>query len=624
MKPRSGSAIAALAALGVVFGDIGTSPLYAFRECFAGPHAAHVGLTPQNLTGAASLIIWSLLLIVSFKYLFLILRLDNRGEGGILALSALIRSHSRVLAQSSPVLLLGLVGAALIYADGTLTPAISVLSAVEGFAVSVPLLENWVVPLSVGVLAGVFALQRHGSATVGRLFGPVVLLWFLVLAFLGCRMIVAHPGVLMAISPTEAAAFLLREWRHAMPLLAAVFLAVTGGEALYADLGHFGRHPIRLSWTFVVFPGLVLNYLGQAALLSTTPEAIRNPFFLMAAPAWRLPLSILATAAAIIASQALISGAFSLTAQAVRLGVLPRFRIRHTSEEEFGQIYVPTVNWLLAFCCILLVTEFRSSAALAGAYGVAIALTMGITSLLFLAAARYVWHWPLWKALLVGAPFLLIDATFLLANGTKILRGGWLPLAMGAGILGLMRIWVWGRRLLGEQLERDTLPITALLDELQAGRVHRVPGVAVFMTGGRNVVPAALLHNLKHNQILHEKALLLHVVTLDEPHADPTRTLEVEDLGEGLSRIMLRFGFADEPNVPAILKKGLPKRYGFAPSRASYFLGRESYQVRRQAGWFDRMRLSIFAMLSRNASTATAYFRLPPNRVVELGAQLIL
>jgi len=614
----------ALAALGVVFGDIGTSPLYAFRECFAGPHTTHVALTPENLTGAASLVIWSLLSIISFKYLFLILRLDNRGEGGILALSALIRGHSRVLAKSPPILLLGLAGAALIYADGTLTPAISVLSAVEGFAVSVPMLEGWVVPLSAGVLAGVFALQRYGSATVGKLFGPVVLLWFGVLAALGLGMIVQHPGVLLAVSPTEAVAFLLREWRHAMPLLAAVFLAVTGGEALYADLGHFGRHPIRLSWTFIVFPGLVLNYLGQAALLSTTPEAIRNPFFLMAPQAWRLPLSVLATAAAIIASQALISGAFSLTAQAVRLGVLPRFHIRHTSEEEYGQIYVPTVNWLLAFCCILLVTEFRSSAALAGAYGVAIALTMGITSLLFLVAARHVWHWPLWKTILAGVPFLLIDAVFLLANGTKIFHGGWLPLGMGAALLGVMLIWIRGRRLLGERLERDTMPIAALLDELRANAIHRVPGMAVYMTGGRNVVPAALLHNLKHNRVLHEKALLLHVVTLDEPHADHARQLEVEDLGEGLSHIVLRFGFADEPDVPALLKRRLPKRYRFAPTRASYFLGRESYQVRRQAGWFDRARLSIFAMLSRNASTPTAYFRLPPNRVVELGAQLIL
>ncbi|MBX3742417.1 MAG: KUP/HAK/KT family potassium transporter [Akkermansiaceae bacterium] len=617
---------AALAALGIVFGDIGTSPLYAFRECFAGPHAHAVAMTPHNLTGAASLVVWSLLLVVSVKYLFIILRLDNKGEGGILSLSALIRSASRRLGGADPktVLLLGLAGAALIYADGMLTPAISVLSAVEGLTVSAPTLQHWVIPISVTLLAGVFAIQKKGTEIVGKLFGPVVLLWFVVLGLLGIRMILTHPQVLSALSPLEGFSFLLREWRHSLPLLAAVFLAVTGGEALYADLGHFGKRPIRVAWFSVVLPGLVLNYLGQAALLVEDPSAIRSPFFLMAPEMLRFPLTLLATGAAIIASQALISGAFSLTTQAVQLGVLPRFRILHTSDEEVGQVYVPAINWFLAVACIILVVEFGSSSALAGAYGIAIALTMTITSLLFFSAARAVWGWSLAKAGLFTLAFLTVDGAFLLANASKIVHGGWLPLVIASSFMGLMLIWIRGRRLLFARIQRDSLPVDMLLRDLGKGKIHRVSGTAIYMTGGGNIVPGAMLHNLKHNQVLHERIVLLHVVTMDQPYAPPEESLTHAELGHGLHRVVLRFGFADEPDVPTALKKYLPESIRFQPGKATYFLGRETYGVGKKANLLDRIRLSIFATMARNASPATAYFKLPPGRVVELGAQLTL
>jgi len=613
-----------LAALGVVFGDIGTSPLYAFRECFAGPHG--VAIDPRNLTGAASLIVWSLLLVVSAKYLFVILRLDNRGEGGILALSALIRSVAKHAGRKDPrkILLLGLAGAALIYADGTLTPAISVLSAVEGLSVSAPLLAHWAVPISVVILAGLFGIQRHGTGKVGVLFGPVVLLWFSALALLGGRALLAHPQVLWSLSPVEGFLFLVHEWQHAFPLLAAVFLAVTGGEALYADLGHFGSRPIRLGWFSVVLPALVLNYLGQAALLTAEPSAIRSPFFLLAPEVLRFPLTLLATAAAIIASQALITGAFSLTTQAIQLGCLPRLHVHHTSEHSVGQVYVPGVNRLLAAACILLVLTFKTSAALAGAYGIAIALTMAITSLLFYSAARAVWGWSHLKAGLATALFLSIDGAFLIANSLKIIHGGWFPLVMGGGVMALMIIWIWGRERLYARLSRESLPVEVLLQDLCKGRIHRVSGTAVYMSGKGSQVPTALLHNLKHNQVLHERVILLHVITLDQPRADRDEMLEHDDLGEGLHLVTLKFGFAETPDVPAALKSLMPEPVRFQPGKATYFLGRETYGVGKKATFRDRLRMSLFAIMARNASPATAYFQLPPGRVVELGAQITL
>ena len=485
--------VTTFAALGVVYGDIGTSPLYAFRECFSGPHAAPID--PRNLVGAASLVVWSLLLVVTAKYLFVILKLDNRGEGGILALSALIRGALKRIGGKDPkrILLFGLAGSALIYADGMLTPAISVLSAVEGLSVSAPVFAEWAVPVSVLILAGLFTIQQFGTGKVGGLFGPVVLLWFSTIALLGLRALWAHPQVMLALSPTEGLFFLVREWKHAFPLLAAVFLAVTGGEALYADLGHFGARPIRLGWFAVVLPALVLNYLGQAALLTADPSAIRSPFFLLAPEALRFPLTLLATGAAIIASQALISGAFSLTTQAIQLGCLPRFRVRYTSEHSVGQVYVPSVNWMLAAACILLVVSFKTSAALAGAYGIAIALTMAITSILFFTAARAAWGWSLTKTAIVSGLFLSLDGAFLAANSLKIVHGGWFPLVIGGAVMSLMLIWIWGRERLYARISRDALPVDALLQDLKRGHIHRVAGTAVYMSGKGTQVPTALL-----------------------------------------------------------------------------------------------------------------------------------
>jgi KUP system potassium uptake protein len=619
-------AAATLAALGIVFGDIGTSPLYAFRECFSPHSGSPPPLTASNLVGAASLIIWALIFVVSIKYVLIILKLDNRGEGGILALSALIRSASRRLGGRDPkfILLLGLAGAALIYADGMITPTISVLSAVEGLSVSTPALGKYVVPLALLVLTGLFAIQRHGTGKVGILFGPIVLIWFITLGALGLRGIIAHPEILGAISPAAGINFLIREWTHAFPLLAAVFLAVTGGEALYTDLGHFGTRPIRCGWFTVVFPGLVLNYLGQAALLSHDPSALRAPFFLLAPAAMLLPLTLLATAAAAIASQALISGAFSLTTQAVQLGCLPRIRIRHTSEHSIGQVYVPAVNRFLFVSCIILVLSFKSSAALASAYGIAIVLTMTITSFLFYSASRTSWGWSKLKAGALMTLFLAIELPFLAANSLKIIHGGWLPLTVAGSAMLLMMTWIWGRARLYARLSVESLPIDALLNDIKKGSIHRVSGTAVYMSGRGDTVPTALLHNLKHNQVLHEKVVLLHVHTLDQPYSDVAESAGHVDLGGGMHRVTLNFGFAETPDVPEALKTRLPEAVRFNPGKATYILGRETYRVGENASPLDHIRLVLFAAMARNASPATAYFRLPPGRVVELGAQITL
>ena len=617
-------AVSTIAALGIVFGDIGTSPLYAFRECFSGTHGAPIH--PENLVGAASLIVWSLILVVSVKYLFIILKLDNKGEGGILALSTLIRGGARSLGGKDPktIMLFGLAGAALIYADGMLTPAISVLSAVEGLSVSAPALAHWTVPLAVVILVGLFSIQKFGTGQVGKLFGPVVLIWFSTLALLGIRALWDHPQVLWSLSPWEGVSFLVREWKHAFPLLAAVFLAVTGGEALYADLGHFGTRAIRVGWFSVVLPALVLNYLGQAALLTADPSAIRSPFFLLAPPVLQLPLTILATGAAIIASQALISGAFSLTTQAVQLGCMSRVRILYTSEHSVGQVYVPLINHILAVACILLVIMFETSAKLAGAYGIAISLTMTITSILFFSAASVVWGWSKLKAGVVTGLFLALDCAFLAANALKIWPWGWLPLLIAGGVMGVMLIWIWGRSRLYARIMQESLPIDVLLKDLHKGKIHRVSGTAIYMSGKDLRVPTALLHNLKHNQVLHERLILLHVMTLDQPMANPDDTLDYEDLGDGVHRATLRFGFAETPDVPTALKHKMPESARFQPGKATYFLGRETYGVGKNATLIDRLRLSCFAVMARNASPATAYFQLPPGRVVELGAQITL
>lgn len=611
----------ALAALGVVFGDIGTSPLYAFRECFGGPHAMAAG--PAALVGAASLIVWTLVVVVSVKYLAFILRLDNKGEGGILALAALVRSAGGPAAGGTARLFaLGIFGATLIYADGVLTPAISVLSAVEGLSVDAAGLQRFIVPLAVAILVGLFAIQRFGTGRVGAVFGPVLLAWFAVIGAVGLKEVARHPQVLLALSPHAAVDFLWHHWRHALPLLAAVFLAVTGGEALYADLGHFGRRAIRRAWLWVVFPGLVLNYLGQAALLATRPEAAANPFYLLVGPAWVLPLTALATAAAIIASQALISGAFSLTSQAIQFGCLPRMGVLHTSATAKGQIYIPFVNWALMAACVALVLGFRSSSALAGAYGVAIALTMTVTSLLFHAAARRIWGWSRWQAGVVAGGFVVVDAAFLAANGLKLFHGGLIPLAISAGLLCVIGTWRWGRERVRRRLEKLSMPVELLVAEVARKQIQRVAGTAVFMSGKHSGVPTSLLHNLKHNHILHQRVLLLHVETLDTPAATGAERLVIEGLGEEIHFVHLRFGFSETPDVPAALKAHLPAAMRYDQAHTTFFLGRESYAVARDTRGLNRLRLALFAVLSRNATPATAYFRLPPSRVVELGAQL--
>lgn len=611
----------ALGALGIVFGDIGTSPLYAFRECFAD----HVDTVSQNLCGAASLIIWSLILIVSLKYVTLILRLDNKGEGGILSLSALVRGNRAMqgLRDRPWVFAVGLLGAALIYADGMITPAISVLSAVEGLTVKAPNLGDSVVPIAMGIIVGVFAIQRHGTGRVGVLFGPIILLWFTVLGLLGVKWIIASPSVLWSLNPLNGILFLYHESEHALPILAAVFLSVTGGEALYADLGHFSAKAIRQAWYFVAFPGLALNYLGQAALMQLHPESTHS-FYNLVSESWILPLTILATAAAIIASQALISGAFSLTSQAIQLGCLPRLRMLYTSETEKGQVYLPPVNWLLMVACLFLISKYEKSGNLAAAYGISICLTMTVTTLLFHQAARIVWKWSPWKCHIATAGFLVIDLAFLLANGAKIFHGGWMPLAVAFVMIFLMTTWRWGRERLGRRMEKASIPATMLIDDLQRKNVHRVAGTAFYMCGKTGGIPLALLHNLKHNQVLHERVILLHVETLDASHAMPEERYDVQELGQGFILLHLRFGFSETPNVPLALKECLTGDVKYEPQKSTFFLGRETYAVSRGLNAWERFRLAIFAWMTRNATPATAYFSLPPSRVVELGAQISL
>ncbi len=610
--------VLSLASLGIVFGDIGTSPLYAMRECFEGAHS--LPPTPANILGVLSLILWSLLLVISIKYLILILRADNRGEGGILALAAL---GSALTERGKGLFLLGLFGAALLYADGMITPAITVMGAIEGLHVMTPSLDSYVVPISVVVLVGVFLLQSGGTTKVGRIFGPITLLWFFVLAAMGVSHIWSVPGVLAAVNPWHGCEFFMRNGLTGFVVLGAVFLVVTGGEALYADLGHFGTAPIRWTWFCVVLPALVLNYFGQGALLLAEPEAAVNPFFRMA-PAWALwPLVLLSTVAAVIASQAIISGAFSLTMQAIQLGYSPRLRVQYTSEHIIGQVYVPVVNWGLMICCIGLVVGFGSSTHLAAAYGVAIATTMLITTILFYVVARRRWNWPMWAALPVAALFVIIDLLFFGANILKIAHGGWFPLLVSGLILFLMLTWRKGRKVLGERLREMTVPLEEFMANLTAHEVRRVPGTAVFMSGNPRGTPLSLLHNLKHNKVLHEKVVILTVLTEENPYLDAgAERVTLEKLsGEGLWRAQVRYGFMERPDVPAALATLSDPAFAFKPMSTTYFVGRETILSTQRTG-LSNWRGSIFAWMTRNTSDATSYYGLPPNGVVELGARL--
>jgi KUP system potassium uptake protein len=606
-----------LASLGIVYGDIGTSPLYAMRECFYGHHG--VPPTHANVLGVLSLILWSLILIISVKYLILILRADNRGEGGILALATLV---SDVLRRGKFLFLLGLFGAALLYADGMITPAISVMGAVEGLHVATPLFDHYVLPIAVVILIGLFLFQSRGTTGVGAVFGPITMIWFVAISVLGFRHIIRAPQVLAAINPIHGFEFFMINGWRGFVVLGAVFLVVTGGEALYADIGHFGTAPIRLTWFAVVLPALTLNYFGQGALLLVQPDAAVNPFYRMAPP-WALyPLVVLATAAAVIASQAIISGAFSLTMQAIQLGYSPRLKAVYTSERVIGQIYVPVVNWGLMVACVALVLGFQTSSNLAAAYGVAITTTMLITTILFYVVARRRWRWPAAAALPVAAFFITIDLAFFGANLLKIAHGGWFPLLVSAAILFLMLTWRKGRRVLRSRLSEICIPLDAFLSELKDQSIRRVPGTAVYMSGNRFGTPLALLHNLKHNKVLHEQVVLLTVRTEEVPYlANPKDRVALENLHEGFWRAQIHFGFMEKPNLPVVLDRVKQPGLRFDPMRTTYFIGRETILATRKLG-LSSWRGSIFAWMTRNAGDVTSYFCLPPNGVVELGARV--
>jgi KUP system potassium uptake protein len=613
-------AILSLTALGIVYGDIGTSPLYAMRECFHGPHA--IAATPENVFGVMSLIFWALILIISVKYGVFVLRADNRGEGGILALTALA-TPIKIVSKSERkwLVVIGIFGAALLYGDGIITPAISVLGAVEGLNVATPLFAPYVVPVTVVIIVGLFLIQSHGTARVGRLFGPVMLAWFLVIAALGVSQIVRHPSVVGAFNPVHGFDFFLRNGWHGFLVLGTVFLVVTGGEALYADMGHFGKRPIRLVWYTLVLPALMLNYLGQGALLIENPAAAENPFYRLA-PGWALyPLIVLATCAAIIASQALISGAYSLTMQAVQLGFMPRLKIEHTSSTEMGQIYIPALNWALMAGCIAIVVGFGSSSNLAAAYGVAVTATMVITTILLGVVAREKWGWSLPLALALAGFFLVIDLAFFGANVIKIPAGGWFPLVVGAAIFLLMTTWKKGRRILAARMLSLAVPLEDFLREIARNPPVRVPGTAIFMNGTGTGTPPALGHNLEHNKVLHERVVLLTVKTRQVPHVEPEDRVSIEPLGHEFYRVIINYGFMEDPDVPSVVAGIGPPGPVFDAAETTYFLGRETVIASKHPGmmlWRER----LFALMSRNASSATAFFCLPPDRVVEMGSQV--
>ncbi|MBN8441806.1 MAG: potassium transporter Kup [Thauera sp.] len=610
-----------VAAIGVVYGDIGTSPLYTLKEVFNGHHA--VPVTPANVYGILSLVFWALVLVVSAKYVLFITRADNRGEGGIMALTSLALRVVEPGRKAWVLSALGVFGAALFYGDGMITPAISVLSAVEGLEVATPALKPFVIPIALVVLIGLFLMQRRGTASVGAIFGPVMLCWFGVLAALGIGGIVLHPEILRALNPAWAIDFLADQPLLGWLALGAVVLAITGGEALYADMGHFGRRPIKLGWFFLVFPALYLNYLGQGALILDHPENVSNPFYMLVPDPLLYPMVGMATLATIIASQAVISGAFSLTRQAMQLGYAPRMRTLHTSEKEIGQIYVPGINWMLLGAVIALVVGFQSSSALASAYGIAVTLTMMIDTLLAFVVVRGLWKWGAAKALLFLCVFLAVDLAFFSANLVKVLAGGWFPLLIGALIFTLLTTWKRGRAILNERIRSDTMPLDIFIQSMFHDPPPRVSGTAVFMTTWIDGVPRALLHNLLHNKVLHDRVLLVKVDTDDVPYVAEAERLQLTELDFGFYQLRIRYGFKDEPDIPAELARCAA--FGFRSNlmETSFFLGRETL-VSRVGSGMARWREKLFIVLFRNAGSAADYFKIPPNRVVELGTQVEL
>ena len=594
----------ALAAMGVVFGDIGTSPLYTMREVFGGHHGLPV--TPDNVLGVLSLVFWALTIVVSLKYVVFIMRADNRGEGGIMALTSLALRSTESPRLAGGMAALGLFGAALFYGDGVITPAISVLSAVEGLEVATPALRPYVLPISLVVLIGLFLIQRRGTAQVGAVFGPVMLFWFTTLGVLGAVNVIRHPDVLRAINPMYALHFFAANQWHGFLALGAVVLAITGGEALYADMGHFGRRPIKLAWFGYVFPALYLNYLGQGALIIDDPSAVKNPFYLLVPEPLLYPMVGLSTLATIIASQAVISGAFSLTKQAVQLGYCPRVHVVHTSEREVGQIYVPNINWMLLGAVVALVVGFRSSSALASAYGIAVTLTMMIDTVLAFVVL-----------------FFVVDFAFFSANSVKIFDGGWFPLALGLAIHTLLMTWKRGREALARRMALDTIPLNLLIQSLFYDPPVRVSGTGIFMTTDPDGVPRALLHNLLHNKVLHDRVVLVNVLTEDVPYVSPAERVRVEALDFGFFRVFVRYGFKDDPDIPAALAMCAGQGFAFELMESSFFLGRETLMPRKGsplAVWRER----LFIVMFRNAHSAAEFFSIPANRVVEFGTQVEL
>ncbi len=610
-----------VAVLGVVYGDIGTSPLYAFKASLT--LFSERVVTATEVMGILSLIFWSLVLVVTIKYVTLVMRADNKGEGGILALMALAQRVSTGTRMRSALSLIGIAGACLFFGDGVITPAISVLSAVEGLEISAPHLKEYVLPIAAVVIVALFAVQVRGTGSVGRVFGPVMAVWFLVIGVLGILEIARFPYVLLAVSPTYAVALCIQYKALAFIVLGAVVLCVTGAEALYADMGHFGAAPIRLTWTIFVLPSLVLNYFGQGALVLSNPKASENPFFLLG-PDWsRLPMVILATLATVIASQAMISGAFSIARQCTQLGFLPRLTVRHTSDVEEGQIYLPQVNAAILVGVMVLVFSFRTSDNLAAAYGIAVTGTFLCTAILATVVFRRQFGWPRIAVVVVFGTFFLIDATFFGANLLKVPEGGWVPLIFGVALMALMTSWRRGRDLLLARWKQDSLPLASFLARLPQSRTVRVPGLAVFLTGNPDYVPAALLHNLKHNKVLHERVLFVTVENLDEPSVVPARRTEVHELAPGIHRVALRYGFMESPDIPSALEALRDRGVAFDPMQASYFLGREVLvpaMVPKMPWW----RLWLFLVMARNAVPATEFFRIPSDRVVELGVRVAI
>ncbi len=608
-----------LGAIGVVFGDIGTSPLYALKEIFSGHHPLPV--TPENILGLLSMVFWAIMVLVSIKYVAIIMRADNRGEGGSLALLALITSRQNPAWLSWILTMLGIFAAALFYGDSMITPAISVLSAAEGLEIIAPSLKDFVSPATVIVLTGLFMIQKRGTGIVGLFFGPVMIVWFTVLAGLGIAQIIRHPEVLVALNPYYAFQFISDFPKLAFLALSAVVLAVTGGEALYTDMGHFGRSPIRLAWFGFVLPALVLNYFGQGALLLHDPQAIRNPFYLLA-PDWALiPMVALSTVATVIASQAVISGAFSVARQAVQMGLLPRMAIIHTSGKEEGQIYVPFTNWTLYVSVVALVIGFKSSSNLAAAYGIAVTGTMLIDTILIAFVMRLLWRWNWFFVILVAGSLFIIDIAFFSANALKIPEGGWFPLAVGVVSFTVLTTWRRGRKLINDELAQSSMPLESFIEF--TGDVHRVKGTAIFMTSSPNGVPSALLHNLKHNQILHERVVLMTIKTADSPFVKNSNRVEIQDLGKNFSRIIVTYGFMQNPDVPRALQLCDPLGMSFDMMSTTFYLARETIVPARKSS-FISIRAQIFRVMSKNATSATDFFKIPANRVVELGTQIVI